>query len=131
MRGGHKKRAREKCVWKIYRVTEKYEWEWEWVREIEKREKKTEFYTVPKSDEKKSLIPFFLAGCCSAVRGCKTSSVELFEDFCYNFNFELVNTRDLKNKCQKCETNLICVCVKFVIVIYGKWPSRAKSSKEK
>lgn len=31
--------------------------------------------TVPKSGEKKSLIPFFFAGCCSAVRGCKTSSL--------------------------------------------------------
>lgn len=29
--------------------------------------------TIPKSGEKNSLIPFFLAGCCSAVRGCKTS----------------------------------------------------------
>lgn len=33
-------------------------------------------YTVPKSGEKNSLIPFFLAGCCSAVRGCKTSSLK-------------------------------------------------------
>lgn len=35
-----------------------------------------DMYTVPKSGEKNSLIPFFLAGCCSAVRGCKTSSLE-------------------------------------------------------
>lgn len=32
--------------------------------------------TIPKSDEKNSLNPFFLAGCWSAVRGCKTSSLK-------------------------------------------------------
>lgn len=36
-------------------------------------ERMCEIYTVPKSGEKKSLMPFFFAGCGSAVRGCKTS----------------------------------------------------------
>lgn len=31
------------------------------------------FNTIPKSGEKKSLMPFFLVGCGSGSRGCKTS----------------------------------------------------------
>lgn len=44
------------------------------------------FYTVPKSGEKKSLIPFFLAGCGSAVRGCKTFPSNGITNF-QNFGF--------------------------------------------
>lgn len=31
--------------------------------------------TIPKSGEKKSLIPFFLIGCGSGSRGCRTSHI--------------------------------------------------------
>lgn len=45
-------------------------------------------YTVPKSGEKKSLMPFFFAGCGSAVRGCKTSPLNGIYKWVFVFDFK-------------------------------------------